>query len=51
MAKCAECGKEYETGIKDFCSAECWKKDIQKRIEKATKNDASHTNKISKEHS
>jgi hypothetical protein len=46
LAKCKECGSEYETGIKDFCSEQCFKKNIQKRINEATENDTSHTNKI-----
>jgi hypothetical protein len=46
LAKCKECGGEYETGIKDFCSEKCFKKNIQKRINEATVNDTSHTNKI-----
>ena len=48
LAKCNECGIEYETGVKDFCSEECFKKNIQKRINEATKNDMSHTSKIIK---
>ncbi len=46
LAKCNECNKEYETGIKNFCSDDCLRKNIQKRINDATKNDSSHTNKI-----
>ena len=51
LVKCKECGIEYEVGIKDFCSEECFKKDIQKRIDEATKNEKSHTSKISKDSS
>ena len=51
MAKCIECNIEYEIGIKNCCSDECFKKNIQKRIDVATKNEKSHTNKISQEHS
>ena len=49
MAKCKECGREYEAGIKDCCSEECFKKNIQKRINEATKNEKSHTTKFSKD--
>ncbi|MGY5148151.1 MAG: hypothetical protein ACW9W4_09160 [Candidatus Nitrosopumilus sp. bin_7KS] len=52
MSKCKECGKEYgkeyETGIKEFCSDDCYKIDIQKRINEATANEISHTIKFSK---
>ena len=47
MAKCKECGSEYTDGVKDFCSEECFKIDIQKRIDEATKREKSHTTKIS----
>ena len=47
LAKCNECNKEYEIGIKDFCSDDDFRKNIQKRINDATKNDLSHTNRIS----
>ena len=46
LAKCNECNKEYVTGIKDFCSDDCFRKNIQKRINDIAKNDSSHTNKI-----
>ena len=51
IARCKECDNEYEVGIKEFCSEECFKKDIQNRIDEATKNDKSHTSKISKDNS
>jgi len=51
LAKCKECSIEYETGIKDCCSEECFIENIQKRINEATKNEISHTSKISKENS
>ena len=51
MAKCKECGSEYEAGVKDCCSEECFKKNIQKRIDEATRNEKSHTTKFSKEES
>ena len=51
MTKCVECSIEYEIGIKDCCSEECFKKNIQKRINEATKNEKSHTSKISKDNS
>ena len=43
------CDKEYKTGIKDCCSEECFKKDIQRRINEATKNEKSHTTSFSKD--
>ena len=46
MAVCKECGSEYDTGIRDWCSMDCLKKDIQKRIDEATKNEASHTEEL-----
>ena len=49
MAKCKECGREYEVGIKDCCSEECFKKDVQKRIDEATRNEKSHTTNFSKD--
>jgi len=51
LAKCMECSIEYEIGIKDCCSEECFKKNIQKRINEATKNEKSHTNIISEDNS
>ncbi len=51
MKICKECSSEYDIGIKDFCSEDCFKKNIQKRINEATKNDTSHTDKISKDDS
>ena len=47
MAKCKECGKEYEVGIKELCSENCFKINIQKRIIDASENDPSHTKKLS----
>ena len=49
MPKCSECGKEFETGVKDCCSEECFRKNVQKRIEEATQNDESHTKEFSKD--
>jgi len=46
MSTCKECGIEYETGVKEFCSMECIKKDIQKRINEATEKEESHTDNI-----
>ena len=51
MKKCKMSGKDYEVGIKDFCSDECFKKDIKKRARIATENDVSHTRKISRDYS
>jgi len=48
---CKECNIEYEIGVKDFCSDDCFKKNIKKRINEATESDPSHTNKISKDNS
>ena len=42
---CKECGKAYEVGVKDCCSNECFRKNVQKRIDEATKNDESHIKK------
>ena len=44
-----EYDNEYEVGTKEFSSEKCFKKDIQNRIDEATKNDKSHTSKISKD--
>jgi len=44
---CKECGIDYETGVKDCCSMDCHKKDVQKRINEATENEASHTKELS----
>jgi len=49
MAKCKECGSDYEVGVKDFCSYECFKKNIQNRINEAVANDDSHIKNISKD--
>ncbi|MFQ5496726.1 MAG: hypothetical protein ACE5DU_02440 [Nitrosopumilus sp.] len=49
MAKCKECDNEYEVGVKGFCSDECFKKNIQNRINEAVANDDSHTTNISKD--
>lgn len=51
MVECKECGSTYEVGVKDWCSEECFKKNIQKRINVATQNEKSHTSKISIEDS
>ena len=47
MAKCKECSREYEVGINEFCSENCFKINIQNRIMDATKNDLTHTKKLS----
>jgi len=46
MSRCKECGTEYEVGIKEFCSMECIKLDLQKRIDVATEKEESHTDNI-----
>ncbi len=48
MAECRECGRGYDTGIREFCSEKCLKKNIQRRINDATEKESSHTNKFSK---
>ena len=48
MNQCKECSSEYEKGVREFCSEECFKKNIQKRIDDATKKEKSHTSKLSK---
>ncbi|MGY5149316.1 MAG: hypothetical protein ACW9W3_04560 [Candidatus Nitrosopumilus sp. bin_68KS] len=50
MKKCKLCGKDYEVGVKDCCSDECFKEDIQKRAKIATEDDVSHTKKISRDY-
>lgn len=47
MSRCKECDKEFDVGVKGYCSLECAKINFQKRIEKATKEDKSHTNELS----
>jgi endogenous inhibitor of DNA gyrase (YacG/DUF329 family) len=51
MAQCKECGSEYEVGVREFCSDECFKINIQKRINEATEKESSHTNKLTKDES
>lgn len=51
MTQCKECGIEYEVGVREFCSEDCFKKNIQKRIDDATANEKSHTSKLTKEDS
>ncbi|MDH3311741.1 MAG: hypothetical protein OEM28_01175 [Nitrosopumilus sp.] len=51
MKKRKECGKGYDIRIKDFCFDECFKENIQKRINEATENYAPHTKKISRDES
>ncbi|MCV0430169.1 hypothetical protein [Nitrosopumilus sp.] len=49
MGDCKRCGRGYEVGIKEFCSEECFKKDLQERINEATAKEKSHTNNLTKE--
>ncbi|MHA7647171.1 hypothetical protein [Nitrosopumilus sp. S4] len=49
MGQCKLCKKSFKVGIKEFCSMECYKKNIQQRIEDATFIDPSHTESISKD--
>jgi len=51
MTQCKECGREYEIEVKGFCSDECFKVNIQKRINDATEKESSHTNKLTKDES
>lgn len=51
MAQCEECGRGYEAGVREFCSDECFKKNIQKRIDDATAKEKSHTSKLTKDES
>ncbi|WP_179361633.1 hypothetical protein [Nitrosopumilus cobalaminigenes] len=51
MTQCKECGNGYEVGVREFCSEDCFKKNIQKRIDDATANEKSHTSKLTKEDS
>ncbi len=34
MATCKECGSEYEVGVKDCCSEECFRKIFKKELMK-----------------
>ncbi len=45
MVQCKECGNGYVTGKLDFCSMSCFRKNIEKRVNEALKNDKSHTKK------
>lgn len=36
MVKCKRCGSDYQVGIKGLCSEECFRKDVQERIDEAT---------------
>jgi len=49
MAQCKECGSGYEVGVREFCSEDCFKKNIQERINDATAKEKSHTSKLTKE--
>ena len=51
MASCKECGIEYDAGVREFCSDNCFKVNIQKRINDATEKETSHTSKLTKEES
>ena len=51
MAECKECGNEYKIGVREFCSNNCFKKDIQKRINEATANEKSHTSNFAEDKS
>ena len=47
LTRCTKCGKDYETGIKNFCSNACYESDLQEKIKEACNNDMSHTKKLS----
>ncbi len=49
LPRCKICGKDFENGFKGFCSQTCYEVDLKNRIIDATKNDPSHTQKISKD--
>ncbi len=51
LAICKECSIEYDTRIRNFCSMDCIKINIHKRIDEATKNEKSHSNELCKDHS
>jgi len=42
MIACKECGSRYVTGKLDFCSMSCFRKNVEKRVNDALKNDKSH---------
>ena len=47
LTRCINCGKEYEIGVKNFCSTACYESDLQKRIKDACGDDTSHTKNLS----
>ncbi len=51
MVACKECGSAYVTEKLEFCSMSCFRKNVEKRVNEALKNDKSHTKKFSKDHS
>jgi len=51
MVNCKECGSRYVTGKLVFCSMSCFRKNIEKRVNDALKNEKSHTKQFSKYHS
>ena len=51
MVQHKECDIEYEVGFKEFRTKNCFKINIQKRINEATENESSHTSYLSKEKS
>ena len=48
MTRCNKCGREYQKGVKNFCSQACYEADIQKKIIDSTWNDLSYSKKSSK---
>ena len=47
MTRCTKCGKDYQIGVKNFCSNACYESDLQKRIKDACEEDTSHTKMLS----
>lgn len=47
LTRCTKCGKEYYTGVKNFCSNACYESNLQERIKEACDDDTSHTKKLS----
>ena len=47
LTRCTKCGKDYHTGVKNFCSNACYESDLQERIKEACGNDTSHVKKLS----
>ena len=46
LNKCKNCGKDFEKGVKDFCSKECMQLYFIGKIHDAVANDDSHTQNL-----